>query len=64
MQSDKSCPIVEQYLAYLITIKGRRKNTALEYRLDLLQLFRFVARCRRIKHIDFKFVDIEFIRSV
>jgi len=64
MQSDKSCPIVEQYLAYLITIKGRSQNTVLEYRLDLLQFFRFLARCRGIECIDFKFVDIEFIRSV
>jgi len=36
MQSDKTCPIVEQYLAYLVTIKGRSKNTILEYRLDIL----------------------------
>ncbi len=31
MQNDKSCPLVEQYLAYLVTIKGRSKNTVLEY---------------------------------
>ena len=37
MQGDRSCSIVEQYLAYLITIKGRSKNTVIEYRLDLLQ---------------------------
>lgn len=42
MQIDKSCSIVEQYLAYLIIIKGRSKNTILEYRLDLLQFFRYV----------------------
>ena len=37
MQSDRSYPIVEQYLSYLTTIKGRSINTVLEYRLDLLQ---------------------------
>ncbi len=42
MQSDKTCPIVEQYLAYLVTIKGRSKNTVFEYRLDVLQFFRFI----------------------
>lgn len=30
MQSDKTCPILEQYMAYLITIKGRSQNTILE----------------------------------
>lgn len=64
MQSDKSCLLVEQYLAYLITIKGRSKNTVLEYRLDLLQFFRYVAAARGEGYPDFQFVDIEFIRSI
>lgn len=64
MQSDKTCPIVEQYLAYLVTIKGRSKNTILEYRLDLLQFFRFVANYKGIKYLDFRFANVEFIRSI
>ena len=64
MQSDKSCPLVEQYLAYLITIKGRSKNTVLEYRLDLLQFFRYVAKSRDIPVANFRFVDITFLRSI
>ena len=64
MQSNKSCPIVEQYLAYLVTIRGRSKNTISEYRLDLLQFFRFVASYRKIDHPDFHFVNIEFISSI
>lgn len=64
MQSNKTCPIVEQYLAYLITIKGHSKNTILEYRLDLLQFFRFVARCRDVEYPDFQFANIEYIRSI
>jgi integrase/recombinase XerD len=64
MQLDKSCQIVEQYLAYLITIKGRSKNTVLEYRLDLLQFFRYVAAVRGEGYPDFQFVGIGFIRSV
>ncbi len=64
MQSDKSCLIVEQYLAYLITIKGRSKNTVLEYRLDLLQFFKYIAVARGEGHPDFQFVDINFIHSI
>ena len=64
MQVDKSCSIVEQYLAYLITIKGRSKNTVLEYRLDLLQFFRYVAAARGEGHSDFQYVNIDYIRSV
>ena len=39
MQSNRSCQLVEQYLAYLLTIKGHSKNAIFEYRLDLLQVF-------------------------
>ncbi|MHB8130087.1 MAG: site-specific integrase [Mobilitalea sp.] len=55
MQSNKSCQIVEQYLAYLITIKGRSKNTVLEYRLDLLQFFHFVDISRSQEHMEKSF---------
>lgn len=64
MQSNKTCQIVEQYLAYLVTIKGRSKNTILEYRLDLLQLFRYIAFTRNQEYSDFQFANIEFIRSI
>ncbi len=64
MQSDKSCLIVEQYLAYLVTIKGRGKNTVLEYRLDLLQFFRSVSAARGEKPLNFQFANIDFIRSI
>lgn len=64
MQSDKTSSIVEQYLAYLVTIKGRSKNTILEYRLDLLQFFRFVANFRNEEYFDFQFVNVEFIQSI
>jgi Site-specific recombinase XerD len=64
MQTDRSCIIVEQYLAYLITIKGRSQNTVLEYRLDLLQFFKYVAESREEQHSSFQFADIDFIRSI
>ena len=31
MQSNKTCPLVEQYLGYLVVIKGRSENTVKEY---------------------------------
>ncbi len=64
MQSNKTCQVVEQYLAYLVTIKGRSNNTILEYRLDILQFFNFVATSRDLKHTDFSFANIEFIKSI
>lgn len=64
MQSDKTGPILEQYLAYLLTIKGRSQNTVLEYRVDLLQFFRYVANQRNIAETDFQFADADFIRSI
>jgi len=64
MQSDKSCPIVEQYLSYLTTIKGRSTNTVLEYRLDLLQFLRYVADNRGVRAADFQFADANFIQSI
>lgn len=64
MQSNKTCTIVEQYLAYLITVKGRSQNTILEYRLDLLQFFRYIADSRGLVAIDFSFANLEFIQTI
>ncbi|MDF2503038.1 site-specific integrase [Clostridium sp.] len=64
MQSNKTCQLVEQYLAYLVTIKGHSKNTILEYRLDLLQFFHFVDDSRFQEHSDFQYANIEFIGSI
>jgi Site-specific recombinase XerD len=63
MQSNKICKLVEQYLAYFVTIKGRSKNTILEYHLDLLQFFHFVDVSHSHDHLDFQYVNIEFINS-
>lgn len=46
MQSNKTCPLLEQYLGYLTTIKGRSNNTVLEYRTDILHFFSYVAESR------------------
>lgn len=65
MQSNKTCPLVEQYLSYLYTIKGRSICTIKEYCTDLLSFFSWVRRSRSSPiNSDFSFADIEFIKSV
>ena len=64
MQSNKSCTLVEQYLGYLITIKGRSNNTIIEYRTDILQFFKYVSIIRGMIHDDFKYADLDFIKSI
>lgn len=64
MQPNKTCTILEQYLAYLITVKGRSQNTILEYRLDLLQFFRYIADSRGLVSPNFCFANLEFIKSI
>lgn len=66
MQSNKTCPILEQYLNYLTIIKGRSNNTILEYRIDLLYFLKFISEKRRIPQVNFDFscIDITFIKSI
>ncbi|HEY8893153.1 MAG TPA: tyrosine recombinase XerC [Clostridium sp.] len=66
MQSNKTCPLVEQYLSYLIVIKGRSENTIFEYRTDLLMFFRFIIDSRKILIINtnFSFADLLFVKSI
>jgi integrase/recombinase XerD len=66
MQSNKTCPLVEQYLGYLSIIKNRSENTILEYRTDLLIFFSYIMNSRNINITDNNFaqVDIEFIKSI
>lgn len=64
MQSDKTCPLLEQYLGYLTTIKGRSNNTVLEYRTDILHFFSYVAESRALAFMDFRFADLDFINSI
>lgn len=64
MQSNKTCPLLEQYLGYLTTIKGRSNNTVLEYRTDILHFFSYVAESRALVFTDFAFADLDFINSI
>lgn len=66
MQSNTTCPLVEQYLNYLVVIKGRADNTVKEYRTDLLMFFNYIMNLRNITIIDENFAqaDLEFIKSI
>jgi len=66
MQSNKTCPLVEQYLGYLSVIKGRSENTILEYQTDILAFFNYIAQQRQMsmKNRNFSFADIDFIKSI
>ncbi|NFS06503.1 hypothetical protein FDE99_01740 [Clostridium botulinum] len=65
MQSNTTFPLVEQYLDYLVVIKGRADNTVKEYRTDLLMFFNYIMNLRNITIIDenFSHVNLEFIRD-
>lgn len=58
MQSNKTCPLLEQYLPYQITIKRRSINTILKYRLDILQYFRYVENSKNLDYSDLHFIDL------
>jgi len=66
MQLNKTCPLIEQYLGYLIVIKGRSQSTIKEYRTDLLMFFEYVMNSRNITlpNNDFSEVTLEFIKTV
>lgn len=66
MQSNKTCPLVEQYLSYLVVMKGRAINTIKEYRTDLLMFFSYVCNFRDIPidNKDFSIIKLDFIRSI
>ena len=44
MQSNKTCPLHEQYLGYLVVIKGLSENTILEYRTGFTHVFQFCSK--------------------
>ena len=54
MQFNRTCPLVEQYLNYLIVMKGRSRNTINEYRTDSLMFFSYVCSSLDTPIIDKK----------
>jgi len=66
MESNKTCPLLEQYLGYLNVVKNRSENTIKEYRTDVLSFFKFVCEARGcpLSQHNFSFADIDFIKSI
>ena len=69
LKENKTCALLEQYLSYLVVIKGRSPLTAEEYRIDNCMLFEFIKQKRNyepddISKRDFSDVDIDFIKSI
>jgi site-specific recombinase XerD len=69
LKNNKTCALLEQYLNYLIVVKGRSPLTADEYRIDCNMLFEFINLKRGVaseilKKRDFSSVDIAFIKSI
>ena len=66
METNTTCPLLEQYLGYLIVIKARSEYTIKGYRTDILTFFMFVMSFRNtpLSERDFAFADIEFIKAI
>lgn len=69
LQNYHSFDLLDQYINYLLVIKGRSQNTAIEYRTDLLMFFSFLKRKREIAPLnvseyELADIDINFIRSI
>ncbi len=66
LKNYKSFDLLEEYLSYLIVIKGRSINTIIEYRTDILMFFDFLCDKWSINHTkyDLSIVDEEFIKKV
>ena len=66
MQSNTTCPILEQYSSYLSIIKGRSIHTIREYRTDILSFIWWVAgeRGTQPSEKDFSFADVKFIETI
>ena len=69
LKDNKTCALLEQYLSYLVVVKGRSPLTAEEYRIDNCLLFEYIKRMRGVPEDvlslrDFSDVDIDFIKAI
>lgn len=69
LKDNRTCALLEQYLSYLVIVKGRSPLTAEEYRIDCNMLFEHIKRIRGVPpdtlaKRDFSDVDIGYIKSI
>lgn len=66
LKNYKSFPLLEEYLNYLLVIKGRSINTIIEYRTDTLMFFQFLnsRKCINQEKYDLSNVDAAYIKEI
>jgi site-specific recombinase XerD len=69
LKENHTCALLEQYLSYLVIVKGRSPLTGEEYRIDNLMFCEFIKEKRGVSPEiialrDFSDVDIDFIKSI
>lgn len=67
LKNYKSFLLLEEYLNYLLIIKGRSQNTIVEYRNDLLMFFDYLNSSKGIigrEKYDVTNVDINYIKGI
>lgn len=66
LKNYKSFPLLEEYLNYLLVIKGRSINTIIEYRTDTLMFFQFLnsRKCINQEKYDLSNVDVAYIKEI
>lgn len=66
LKNYKSFPLLEEYLNYLLVIKGRSINTIIEYRTDTLMFFQFLNSRKGINQekYDLSNVDAAYIKEI
>ena len=68
---EQAFPILNEFIAYLNTIKGKSPRTVEEYFLDLRTFFRYLKKSRRLVPDEMDFqeipiadIDLDFLRSI
>lgn len=67
LKNYKSFPLLEEYLNYLLIIKGRSQNTVVEYRTDLLMFFDYRGPIKgfdKQEKYDVSNVDADYIKGI
>lgn len=66
LKNYKSFPLLEEYLNYLLVIKGRSLNTIIEYRTDLLMFFQFLNERQGVKQekYDLSNINADYIQAI
>lgn len=62
-------PLLQEYLNYQITVKGKSKLTVEQYKLDLIMFFKFLVKIKtdlpnEYQEIDISSVDVGFINGI